>query len=538
MNTIGTYMNTSSSELEDILQILQDVSNELSISELSRKSGVNRNKVAWITENLLRKGVVQCNQSSNAKKYSYLPCTTALTLIESIPDPTLIIDDTLQIVRMNQAFLDLTKEGEPEYIGQCLAAISHLFKGLDAAVITAALSEKPDGYRTSIHPDQSKIRYDCVRVTLPDNHPGVLLSMQPVDAYNPAALYRKFVDRFFSKIQNISDDQQSEKVYDTITRMLRDVFTDDVVLSFLIDEHSRTSSLSTLLVPESIRKPTRSEIDLAVSQKTPVSFDEADILPYKLYDTVRIKGIPPMMLRSTDDTIRIFTPLQSYEFLYVGIAINEALTGIIGIGKMESGVPPDAYERILLAISRFFYLYEANRGRSEIHDGVVRKYKEEYRNIYNLLTEKTEQDEDRRTESETLRSLLGIIGDQMSVACCTLTPEGTLTAANSTMLDLCSAEENDILKNPRFEDIAPSYLYDVIADLISSTEYQTEIGSYQVLVKTSEKTQSSWCLIRSPKEDGLPYICLGEKKPARLIQFILMHEYRSCLNASSKRAKV
>ncbi len=536
--TIGLYMNTSSSEIEDILHILQDGDTELSISELSRKTGVNRNKVSLIAETLFKKGIVHCNQSSNAKKYSYLPCTTALTLIESIPDPALILDSTLHIVRINQAFLDQTREGELAFIGERLSAINHLYHGINEEAISSVLTDRYEGYRTSIHPDQSQIRYICIRVTLPDNQPGVLLYMHPdADAYNPGTLFRKFVEKLFSKIPGMVEEQQAEKIYDTITRILRDIFADDIIVSFLIDEKSRISHLNTISVPESIRKPTRSEIDLALSQKTPVSFEGPEILPYKLYDTVRIKGISPLMLRSPDDIARVFNPLQGYEFIYTGIAINDTLTGIIGIGKMNVGIPPDVYEKILLALSRFFYLYESNRTKSVIHEEVIAKYKEEYRNMYHLLTEKTEQDENRRAESEALLALIGIMSDQMSIACCTLTPERTISSANTSMLDLCSAEETDVLKKPRFEDVVPSPVREVIADLINSSEHQTEIGSYQVAVKTSDQTQSSWCLIRSQKEGGLPCICIGEKAPSPLIQFILMYEYRNCQNASSRRAK-
>ncbi len=527
-------MNTTSSEIESVLQILQDASQELSISELSRKSGVNRNKVSYITEIFFKKGIVQYNQSANAKKYGYLPHTACLTLIDSIPDPAVILDKNLKIIRINQAFLDQTREGEQVLIGQDLHTISNFSLGIYTDALSSFLREKPEGYRMSIQPDQLQIRYTWVRVVLPDNQPGVLLTILPVtDSYIPGNLYRKFVEKLFSKIPDMLEENPSGHIYDTITRILRDLFTDDIIVSFHIDEISRMSFLTTLSLPDSIRKPTRAEIEQVISRKILIPFDENHLHSYKLYDTVRTRGIPALMHRSPEEILKVCNPLQSFEFLFTGIAINDNLTGIIGIGKMESGIPPEIYEKILQAVSRFFYLYESNRTKSQKTEEVVQEYQDKYRNIYHLLTEKTNLDESRKAESETLKALIGIILDQMNIVCCTLNPDMTISSANASMLKLCKAEETDIFKKPRIEDFFPSLLRDIFYELLNTTEHQTEIGSHQVVVTSSGDT--SWCLIRSPDPKDRSIIYIGEKDPAALIQYILMYEYRNCSRASTRR---
>jgi PAS domain-containing protein len=200
---------------------------------------------------------------------------------------------------------------------------------------------------------------------------------------------------------------------------------------------------------------------------------------------------------------------------------------------MESGIPPEIYEKILQAVSRFFYLYESNRTKSQKTEEVVQEYQDKYRNIYHLLTEKTNLDESRKAESETLKALIGIILDQMNIVCCTLNPDMTLSSANASMLKLCKAEETDIFKKPRIEDFFPSLLRDIFYELLNTTEHQTEIGSHQVVVTSSGDT--SWCLIRSPDPKDRSIIYIGEKDPAALIQYILMYEYRNCSRASTRR---
>jgi len=466
--------------------------------------------------------------------FSVLPYTAACTLLEAIPDPAFILTETLQVARVNQAFLEHSQRDTP-LIGQYLNTILHISSAIPEETLVSLLKEKTEGYQISIQHDQSQTRYTLVRVTLPLNQPAVLIRIHPVtDAYTPANLYQKCIDKLFGKIPELIGETSQDRLYEIITRTLRDLFDDDIILSFVIDEKSGVFCLKTLSMPDCVKKPTRTEIETLITRTFPIPVSEHHLLPYKIYETTRTRGMPALTSRPPDEITHSTIPLQKYDFLCTGLVINDTLTGIIGIGKMDSGIHPRTYEKILQAVSKFYILCESKRVQSDTHTSEVQQYRDTYRTIYNLLTEKSNAEENRRAESEMLQGLMGITLDHMKVVCCTLTRGGAIIKANGSMRELCSVQEKDILSKPQFTDITPPPVRDVLLDLMNSTDFQGEIGSYQVVVNISADTQRTWCLIRpSIPDDERICVCIGEKKPAFLIHYILMYDYWNCAGSSS-----
>lgn len=77
----------------------------LSRSELSRKSGINRNKVSLIAESLAQEDIAQCIQQSTSRIYTPVQQTLVQVLLDTISDPAIFLDASLKVVSVNPAYL-------------------------------------------------------------------------------------------------------------------------------------------------------------------------------------------------------------------------------------------------------------------------------------------------------------------------------------------------------------------------------------------------------------------------------------------------
>ena len=101
-----------------ITDLLEQNPQGLSITELVRTGGLNRNTVGRYLDNLLVSGQVEMRHFGMAKIYTLsqrLPVSSVLSISSEL---VIQLDGSLRLIFLNQPFLDLLKKAEPDIIGK------------------------------------------------------------------------------------------------------------------------------------------------------------------------------------------------------------------------------------------------------------------------------------------------------------------------------------------------------------------------------------------------------------------------------------
>lgn len=113
--------NDRDAGIDLVMNTLKDNKYGLSIAEVSRKSGMNRNSVAKYLNILVTLGQVEMQVVGPARVYhlsSRIPTSPAF--FHSLPDPALIISDTGEILKVNNLFCDQFSLKSYEVLGKKL----------------------------------------------------------------------------------------------------------------------------------------------------------------------------------------------------------------------------------------------------------------------------------------------------------------------------------------------------------------------------------------------------------------------------------
>lgn len=521
-------MKITDEEQEKILNILQADLHGLSISEISRKSGVNRNKVSYILETLHQEELLICSQQYNSKVFALKHPSSIHTLLDYVPMPALVLDEQFRIIQMNLEYANLYPEDVPLVPGAELRDISHIpFQEIEDK-LGSFLEEGCDGQQET-YLDKSGIQIcRAIRVNLLGDKPGVVLIL-PITKKDKSPdndPFKTFLHLYSQNSDTIMGTKTLSDAYAHISSLVNTAFPDDFFFTLLVDESKQTGIIHTIHMPEEISKKNQQNVNDIISKSFPSQIPDLKILRFKTERTILIDNIPDIFQENPDlrSVKNILGSSQFPPFSATGIILHNSLIAIIGMGNSTNSAPLNEYSDILPEISAIFTAVgEVFQKKEEIQENWL-KFQGDYSNVYALLTKKTRESTSHALESEQYRQILGAVLDKMGIMFL-VTTQDEISYANQKTLDEYNLHEKNLINASGIDDVLPSDLTSLIRTLIreKGVIQKTPLSSSQFQI---EKQGEVWQWYLSGYLENTYsdlFFFIGEKLPASFIHYLILH---------------
>jgi len=512
---------------ETVLSIIRQNHRGLSISELSRKSDINRNKISAITEMLQNEDLINCTHQYHSKIVSMKYPSAVHSILETIAEPSLIVDETLQVIQVNSSYSEMVRTDVLNHLGKRIDELSHILP--DNLVFQLQhLLEGKDGEKSTQKNQTGVITCTCIRITLIDEKPGILIIMHlqkhTGDDSRKQDLSCEVLHTLSAKIHKIMQRETRAGAYSLAASCIHTVLPDDLVFTLMVDESGTTGTLNSLFFSGTSSKNVMDGMTGIIEKIPAIPIREQNILHYKRGQPVVHDTILDIFQENQvpDKIADLFRTVPVETITGIGIIVDTILIGILGIGTTRENYQSLKYDKILLSASAFLSPIGMVYRLLEAKTDDVQKYQGHYRNIYRLLTEKTQEDMLHLSESRQLRSLLAAVLDRMNISLITTTGNGTITFINQTALQTYHI---DIHKSLGESDLSKTLPADVAGSLMDLTkkEINSEIFSMNqnTVVDMNPEVPVTWYYIRYPNDlSAGECIFIGEKNPAPLISYL------------------
>lgn len=525
-------MENTDQHSEMILAVLQEELVGLSITDISRRTGINRNKVSQLAETMQKQGILTGSQKFKSKLYALKNPSAIHTLLDDIPKPSLIIEEQFRIIQINREYSTRYPKNIPLIPGATISDIPHLSSVQIRDQLRQFLQESRDGQKNTFLDDSGIQICTAVRLNLLGEKPGLIIILPGLE--NKRETHTKSdplitcADRFLQIFDRITGETHLKEAYTQISRIIHTSFPDEFFFVILVDEPSRTGTIHTLHLPQDIPNPIIEQVHRIISDPDPMAISDVKLLRYKggeiilidhITDIFHQESIPEPMntLLGTSP----FPPLST-----MGIILDDILIAVIGMGNSLNHAGSTEYSQSLGRISGFFSITgHLFRKTEEINEN-KKRYQAEYRNIYSLLTKKTSENTIHSAESNLFRQILGTILDNLDIMLLVTSRNGEILYGNQTILNHFMIQKEDLVTSPNINDIFPSELASLLIQLI----YERKKGEYTQISTTHEGMESNreewrWYLSAHP-ENAISerYIFIGEKTPVSLIPYLICNE--------------
>lgn len=508
---------------EKILETFREYPDGLSVTELARKSGINRNKASVIAETLHKKGLLSLYQQSSAKIYAVKEQSPIHHLIGIIPEPAFVINESFHVIGINKAYAEMYKVDPRSVSGMPGEQLIKPPYRILADALKRELEEGTDG-KPATFPDESGTPLcTTFRISQSGSRPSLIVSLHPDrktrEKIETLDRIRRIVDRFSAGIPGIMAEKTWEEVLSRVARNIQTDLPGTLVFTLIVDEQKKTTTISSFYAPDGnqdlIAKP--GEIQL---KDLRIALTDLKIIQYRTcqpicYYTDSLETLldPPLQAK----IISWCKDLGLSSISLIGITAQGILTGILGMGSLRDTVSQTIYEDLLSSLSGYLNLISSVYHLKKENREISIEYQQHYQEIYNLLTEKTEENILRTTETEYTRSILGAVLHTMGISLIVTTTDGTLISANQTAMETCQITEETLLSHPPVLSSLPPDIAETIARL--TNENQPGNGTKDTLT-TGEQT-IHWYLIRpEPVESCRSCLFIGEKSPAPLNRYL------------------
>jgi len=502
-------------EREKVLQTFREYPTGLSISDLSIKCGLNRNKCSQIASAFHQKEILGLVQKSSSKIFFLKHQSVLHHLIDAISGPVLVVNESFYVIAANRDYAETFHIDPVEILG---TSADQILRPVCPDLIPALKQELGPGMtgRTVTFTDQAGA--PCCRTLTVSftKHQFLIIIFEPVSRQtDPAeASISRAETRFAAAVPALMNEKTWPGAFAQVARLLHETIPEAVIFTLLIDEPHRRCSVHTLTIPAAIQPAGI----LPEPSADPLPLTEIAILQYKTGEPVTYYTSTLESLQNTPlpDEIKVLCPKIGISSIsLMGICSLNSLSSVLGIGSLDNQSPL-AYARLLSALSGYLALLCTVCHTAAENRRIQAEYQDHYNEIYTLLTQKTQEKIVHTAEATYLRSFLGSVLHTMQISLIATTPEGALIAANKTAIATYGITGKHLEHNESIRDILPS---DLAAELITLL---TEKNQQQRSNKPPESAdpQTRWYLIRQTGPVATSCLFIGENHPAPLIRYL------------------
>lgn len=499
-------------EREKVLQTFREYPTGLSISDLSLKSGLNRNKCSHIASDFYQKEILGLVQKSSSKIFFLKHQSVLHNLIEAISGPVLVVNRSFFVIGANRDYTETFRTHPDEILGICA---DQIVPPVCQDLIPALKKELGPGMNghTATFTDQAGA--PCCK-TLTISFSGdqfLIIIFEPKTSHTgPSQTGISLGDtRFVKAVPALMKKKTWPEACTQVTRLLHDTIPDTMIFSLLIDEPRLTCLVHTLILPAGVQPDTMPELSA-----DPLSLTGITILQYKTGEPVTYYTSTADSLHNTPlpEEIKALCPRIGVSSIsLIGICTHDSICSVLGIGFIGNQAPT-GYARFLRELSAYLTLLSAVCNAETEKQTIQTEYLDNYNEIYALLTKKTHEKIVYTAQAAYLRSILGSTLDTMQISLIATTRDGALIAANKTATETYGITGKHLENKESISALLPSDLAAELMALLTDENQQQEPDKKP----RAPSDQTRWYLIRQKDPLAPSCIFIGEKHPAPLIR--------------------
>ncbi len=518
-------MKISTVDQEVILTTFKQHIQGLSISDLARKSGINRNKAAKIADDLHRAGIVNCLQHNTAKIYSLKNRSAVHTLLEMHHEPWVIIDEKYIIIEASDSFFKIHNSNSGKLLGQHISNIANLAPYLRSGDIQQIIDTKQEGDKRILESDAGSERWMGIRVTLHEQSRALLLVLLTEEKRD---LTIRECDPSSDLLEELSYNlpqiiqKNLNEAFTHIAEIIHSKFPDDLIITLTIDEKTQTGRFNDILYRKSSSRKITDIIPTLFTWEVPIP--PLSILKYKsgrpyLHEDIS-QLLEPIFGQKEIQILRETLPFHTISL--IGIMNSHSLIGIFGIGVINTSLQTEIWQKILQVVSRYLMMKGIIQQKDEeIRTNLV-EYQDQYRKIYSVLSEKNQECLSLLSDTHHLMNILSTMMDQTKNSLILTQKDGKILSANQTALALFQMGGTPLRKEWFLTDILTSEIATRIQDHITAFECSPErINSSDMIIDSHHDLPLIWHILQNQYlQTSRTYLCLAEPSPAPLIQYL------------------
>jgi PAS domain-containing protein len=520
-------MNISDEDTGRVVRILENSLHGLSISELSRQSGINRNKVAAISETLAREGLLTCTCRYRSKIYSLRFPSPVHALLENIPEPALIVDENLILLRINPAYAAMFQAEEAALLSQPFTAIPGTpFAGL-ATRLHNHLEEGREGERR-VHRDETGTDVcTSIRIPFPGEHHGLLLILhqgtKAVEEQEQKDRLLQTLILLSRELPGISRTATLEESFSALAGLIGRSYPESLIFTILVDEPGQRGRFTSVHAGQA-QKRTRESLENLPGEQCTISIPDRTMTEYKT-GRILTEEVPGDLFGPETVSVELRSAeaaFSRYTIATIGIIENRSLIGIVGMGTPRITGTPGGIHQVLSSIAGFFETAGMSSVRTREISRLTEEFQARYRDVYTLLSKKAETEILHAAQADRFRRLAGILADFHNLPLLITDRERAVLHANQTALQTFRIRERDLAEPVRIQTIMPEELAGFLMESAEREESQWQEGEPAIVTGVIHGTAMTWCMAGDPGDPASGILVfIGEKNPATRIRDIL-----------------
>jgi len=500
---------------ETVLQTFREYPAGLSISDLSRKCGVNRNKCSQICSDYHKKDILGLIQKSSYKIYFLKHQSVLNQIIESIHGPVLVVNESFAVIGTNKEYNATFKTNPDEVLGR--SAEEMLNPILPDLIPLIKEQARPGmGGKTATFPDETGApRCRTLTIALNESQFCIIILKADTPIENQVDDLTRAAE---NKLKSASLALMAEKTWPDalreIAKILHQTIPDTLIVTLLIDEPASSCTIHTVATPENTQQQ-------EIPDKAPIQLSGIELLQYKTskpvtYYTGTHESLQNTPLPEAIKTLCMEKGISSISL--IGISSHSNLTSVLGIGTGDSSISTD-YVRLLSALSGYLTLLGTVCQTTSKTQKIQAEYQQHYSEIYALLTEKNQENIGLIAESEHLRAILGSVLDLMKIFLIVVTRQGTLVSANKTACASYQITQHQLTDKAPLSAILPPDLAASLMVLVPDDTGHFQKPSHDRYIEEQQTGQIHWYLFSSAStQQATSYLFIGEQQPAKLVK--------------------
>lgn len=518
-------MKISTVDQELILTTFKKNVQGLSISDLARKSGINRNKASKIADDLHRAGIINCVQQSTAKVYSLKNRSSLHSLLEILHEPWVIIDEKFSIVEASESFSRKNNTNSGKLLGQSIFDIVFFAPFYHSGDFQQIINTEQEGEKRILESDTMSERWMGIRITLHENSRAILIVLLTEEK---RSLIVRECDPLSDLLEELSYSlphiirKTLNEAFTHIAEIIHSKFPDDLIITLTIDEKTQTGRFNDILYLKTSSRKLTNIIPTLVTREVPIP--PLSILKYKsgrpyLHEDIS-QLLDPVISQHEIQIIRETLPIHTVSL--IGIMNSHFLIGIFGIGVKNISLQTETCQKILQLVSHYLMVMGIVQQKDEeIRKNMV-EYQDQYRKIYSVLSEKTLECLSLLSETHHLMNILSVMMDQINNPLILTQKDGKILSANQTALALFQMGDTPLRKEWFLKDILAPEISSRIQDHINAFEGSRErINSSDTIIDSHHDLPVIWHILQNQDpQTPKTFLCFAEPSPAPLIQYL------------------
>jgi hypothetical protein len=425
-------------EKELILNLIKDNGYQVSISEISRISGVNRNKVSHIITKLVQDGILNEKREGRSKLYDLKYTPWIISLIEKVIDKAFIINKDLKILYTNSVMNKVMKNTSEYWIGRNLEELSLFSITSEFLVIIDKLINGPDGEQLSI-PIKNKEKETATffKINIGNNLNGILIIIPTSNIEQISIIMEKQqfdICQYFSEyIKNFLNNPVSrEEAFTHTIEFIHKLFPDSLSIIAEINPSQQILTISHVGTSEPLWKILNEEYKFSKSiYSKSLLIDPLFLIKFNSQKIFCTDHIASFIIPTKDNNIINFNRKLGLSGAYIG-GIYSGLTciGYLCIAYPITTINHYFYYNILQVIIDILQLYTKIDAEVTHYEMKNNEYKNRFEDLYNEINGLLITNIINTKEIEQLRKILFNVFDNLGILAILCSQQGFFLDSN------------------------------------------------------------------------------------------------------------